>query len=382
MSNMLINTFFELFSQFPKVRSIAPGRVNIIGEHTDYNEGFVLPAALQFHAEVLVSPTQDQQILVHSMQYPKEADTFKLGHTIDVGPYAWSNYIRGIVLELQNRGYKIGGFELLMTSNVPQGSGLSSSAALEVAVIGALNSLFDLGLSRQQIAQIGQATENNFIDCQCGIMDQLISASAVDGHAVKIDCLDLSTEAVAIPENQAFMIINSNYPRKLADSEYNERREACNHAAKIMGISSLRHADLTQLVAVKDELDSVTYRRAKHVITENQRVLDTLEALGNGDITAFYNIMRAGQLSLEKDFEITVSATETLVNICLDAVSGKAGVRQTGGGFGGAIVCVCHNEDVTKIREAVETNYAAQTGLTADIYVCKASQGLHTERFD
>ena len=267
-----------------------------------------------------------------------------------------------------------------MTSDVPQGSGLSSSAALEVAVTGALNDLFELNLAHEEIALIGQAAENNFIDCQCGIMDQLISARAVEGHAVMIDCLDLQTHTVAIPKEQAIVIINSNYPRKLADSEYNERRIACNKAADAMAVTSLRHADLAKLQDIKDVLDDVTYRRAKHVITENQRVIDTIDAFAQNNIQRFYDIMHAGQKSLENDFEITVEATEVIVKLCLDATNGQAGVRQTGGGFGGAVVCICHHTDVSKVRDAINDNYTKNTGLAADIYVCQASQGLVTEK--
>lgn len=382
-TTILEDTFKGFFGHLPSVHSVAPGRVNIIGEHTDYNEGFVLPVALQFNSQVLLRRRDDTIINLRSLEYPEQPDTFELPSSTDdthsvitPGKYAWANYIRGIVCEILKTEQSITGFDLLVTSSVPQGSGLSSSAALEVSIVGALNNAFGLELSLQDIALIGQATENNFIDCQCGIMDQLISATGQKNHAIMIDCADLTTQSVSVPDDLAIVIINSNYPRKLADSEYNERREACNLAASVLGVSSLRHASMRALESVVDQLDDVVYRRAKHVISENQRVSDSVKALNSGDIDNFYKLMSEGQISLQDDFEITVPATEKIVQICLEAVVGKAGVRQTGGGFGGAIVCVCAKDDVAKIKAAVDAQYFAATGLTASVYVCEASAGL------
>lgn len=381
MTNMVDPEFIERFKQLygakPTVLASAPGRVNIIGEHTDYNDGFVLPAALQFNTQILCKKRDDNIINAKSMQYAGELETFDINAQLVPGELAWGNYLRGVVNEFKAAGLDIAGCDILITSNVPQGSGLSSSAALEVAFGGLLNHCFDAGLSEQQIALIGQAAENNFIDCQCGIMDQLISAKAKDHHAILIDCKNLLTRAVHIPENLALMVINSNYPRKLADSEYNQRRKACELAAKTMQVGKLREADMGMLDAVKDQLDDVTYRRAKHIITENQRVLDAADALESGRLQDLYNIMQAAHLSLKNDFEITVAATDGLVEICNNALNGKGVARQTGGGFGGAVVCLCDFDDVDLVIKAVNTQYPSQYSLDADIYVCQASEGLH-----
>lgn len=368
--------FVNLFALEPNMLASSPGRVNIIGEHTDYNDGFVLPAALQFDTKILCRPRKDSIINAYSMQYPGENENFDTSEPLIPGDLAWGNYLRGVVSEYQKANYQIGGVDILITSNVPQGSGLSSSAALEVAFGGLLNYCFKLGLNEQQIALIGQAAENNFIDCQCGIMDQLISAKAKDHHAILIDCKDLSTRAVHIPENLALMVINSNYPRKLADSEYNQRRLACELAAKTMKVNKLREATMDMLNAVKSEIDEVTYRRAKHIITENQRVLDAGDALENADFKALFTIMNEAHLSLKNDFEITVAATDGLVEICNSALKGKGVARQTGGGFGGAIVCLCDFSDVELVKQAVNTQYYKRFALEADIYVCEASEGL------
>jgi len=369
---------FELsFGARATVLSSSPGRVNIIGEHTDYNDGFVLPAALQFNTQILCKKRDDNIINAMSMQYEGELESFNINDELVPGELAWGNYLRGVVNEFKANNLSIGGCDLLITSSVPQGSGLSSSAALEVAFGGLLNHCFKAKLSEQQIALIGQAAENNFIDCQCGIMDQLISAKAQNHHAILIDCKDLSTRAVHIPENLALMVINSNYPRKLADSEYNQRRKACELAAKTMQVGKLREANMSMLNAVKDKLDDVTFRRAKHIITENQRVLDASSALESGRLTDLYSIMKAAHLSLKNDFEITVPATDGLVDICNNALNGNGVARQTGGGFGGAIVCLCDFRDVDKVIEAVEAEYAKRFSLDANIYVCQASEGLN-----
>lgn len=377
LSAEFLQKFEQLFGAKPTTLASSPGRVNIIGEHTDYNDGFVLPAALQFNTQILCKKRDDNIINAKSMQYEGELESFDLNKDLLPGDLAWGNYLRGVVNEFKAGNLPVGGCDILITSNVPQGSGLSSSAALEVAFGGLLNHCFGAGLSEQQIALIGQAAENNFIDCQCGIMDQLISAKAKDHHAILIDCKDLSTRAVHIPENLALMVINSNYPRKLADSEYNQRRKACELAAKTMQVGKLREADMHMLNGVKDQLDDVTYRRAKHIITENQRVLDAADALQNGRLQDLYSIMQAAHLSLKNDFEITVPATDGLVDICNVALNGRGVARQTGGGFGGAIVCLCDFDDVDAVVKAVNVRYPEKYSLDADIYVCQASEGLH-----
>lgn len=354
----------------------APGRVNIIGEHTDYNDGFVLPCALHYKTEIVASKRADSMVHAYSLQYPDQIEIFDLSQPIEHSQWAWGDYLRGVVNELIGLGHSLGGMNLVISSNVPQGSGLSSSAALEVAIGGLFNEAFDLGLSKPQIARVGQLAENNFIDCQCGIMDQLISAEAKFHSALLIDCEDLSTRPVALPDSLALLVINSNYPRKLADSEYNERRSACEQAAKAMNVKSLRHASLDMLKAVEPTISNVVYRRAKHVITENQRVLDATHALENNKLTTLYSIMHDAHLSLKHDFEITVPPTDGLVDIVMSALDNKGACRQTGGGFGGAVICLCDQNDVEKVMDAVKREYPAKFNLEADILVCEPHQGL------
>ncbi|WP_100657630.1 galactokinase [Alteromonas flava] len=372
----LLDAFVKAYDCSPDYQATAPGRVNLIGEHTDYNEGFVLPCALQYKTIVLARPRQDSKVNVISLQYPQQREQFDLSGQITPGDYPWGDYVRGVALELIAAGHTLAGVDLAITSDVPQGAGLSSSAALEVAIGGMFNELNGLGLSNAQIARFGQLAENNFIDCQCGIMDQLISAKAQHHAALLIDCENLATQTVEIPDDLSLLVINSNYPRKLADSEYNQRRQACELAAAKMQLSSLRKADMHMLSLIQADIPDEVYRRAKHVITENQRVLDVVKALADSDFERLYSIMHEAHLSLKYDFEITVPATDGLVDICMQALNSKGACRQTGGGFGGAVICLCDKKDAEKVISAVEQQYFAQFGLRADILQCEPSQGL------
>jgi galactokinase len=370
------STFIDIYGESPTGLSTAPGRVNLIGEFTDYNDGFVLPCALQYSTQILFNKRRDSIVNVHSTQYPSEKDSFDIATDITPGDSQWGNYIRAVAFVFKSEGHNLSGFDLLINSDVPQSSGLSSSAALEVSVGGILNHACQLGLSAAHIAVLGQTAENDFINCQCGVMDQMISACGVQGHAMLLDCESLETVAVSIPEDLAIVIVNSNYPRKLVDSEYNQRRIDCEQAALKMGVSTLRGADLIKLNANKDILSVNEYKRAHHVISENQRVLSAVEALKNNDMDILRELMNASHQSLKHDFEVTVPATDGLVEICAAALQNRGAVRMTGGGFGGAIVCLCRKDDIKSITHAVESEYEQRFNLRANIYVCSAGEGL------
>lgn len=381
MSQAFINTFQQLYAAQPDGLSSAPGRVNLIGEFTDYNLGYVFPAALNFRTQVLFRARTDQQIVVHSQNYPGESDRFSLQAPMTPGPSQWGNYIRAMVYVLQQAGFTLTGADLLIDSDVPQGAGLSSSAALEVAIGGAFNQLSGLALTPAQIALFGQQAENQFMNCQCGIMDQMISAQATAGHALLLDCATLATRAVAIPPELALVIVNSNYPRKLVDSEYNGRRQDCEQAAAIMGVSTLRDASMDLLQQHQNAMTAQQYKRAHHVISENARVLATVDALQQSDMTQLRLLMQASHQSLRDDFEVTVPATDGLVEICQTALGSKGAVRMTGGGFGGAIICLCAQQDVVLVEQAVAEHYQPRFGLKADVYVCQAGAGLTVQTF-
>ncbi|MBH0035909.1 galactokinase [Pseudoalteromonas sp. NZS71_1] len=373
--------FLSLYGAPAQGIAAAPGRVNLIGEFTDYNDGFVLPCSLEFRTQVMFKERDDNIITVHSLNYPGEKDSFSVDEEITEGQSQWGNYIRAVSYVLKRAGYTLRGADLLIDSNLPQGSGLSSSAALEVAVGGMFNHVAQLGLPPEQIALFGQEAENDFMHCQCGIMDQLISAKGENGHALLIDCENLATKSVKVPDDLNIVIVNSNYPRKLVDSEYNQRRIDCEQAAVKMGVETLRQATMTALQAVKATLSENEYKRAHHVISENDRVIAATTALQNNDMDALRTLMAASHQSLKHDFEVTVPATDGLVEICKEAMGDRGAVRMTGGGFGGAIVCLCRDAEVPLIKAAVEKHYFERFSLNADIYVCSAGSGLQITSF-
>ncbi|MBH0090436.1 galactokinase [Pseudoalteromonas sp. NSLLW218] len=373
--------FLSLYGAPAQGIAAAPGRVNLIGEFTDYNDGFVLPCSLEFRTQVIFKERDDNIITVHSLNYPGEKDSFGVDEEITEGQSQWGNYIRAVTYVLKRAGYTLRGADLLIDSNLPQGSGLSSSAALEVAVGGMFNHIAQLGLPPEQIALFGQEAENDFMHCQCGIMDQLISAKGENGHALLIDCENLATKSVKVPDDLNIVIVNSNYPRKLVDSEYNQRRIDCEQAAVKMGVETLRQATMTALQAVKATLSENEYKRAHHVISENDRVIAATTALQNNDMDALRTLMAASHQSLKHDFEVTVPATDGLVEICKEAMGDRGAVRMTGGGFGGAIVCLCRDAEVPLIKAAVEKHYFERFNLNADIYVCSAGSGLQITSF-
>ncbi len=372
----VLTAFSQVFSYQATHAIQAPGRVNIIGEHTDYNDGFVLPCAINYQTMVAASKRKDNIVRVVSVDYGNEVDEFDITKPIEFQENKmWANYIRGVVKCLLERGYQFGGADISVSGNVPQGAGLSSSAALEVVIGQTFKELYDLDISQAEIALNGQQAENEFVGCNCGIMDQLISAEGKENHALLIDCRSLETTPVSMPENMAIVIINSNKKRGLVDSEYNTRREQCEEAARILGVKALRDVTIEQFNTRCSELTDVVARRARHVITENDRTENAAKALMDGDLTRMGELMEESHSSMRDDFEITVKEVDTLVDIVKDVIGDKGGVRMTGGGFGGCIVALVPPVLVDDIKVAVEANYEAATGLKESIYVCQAKDG-------
>ncbi|MEM8182732.1 galactokinase [Morganella morganii subsp. sibonii] len=370
------NAFEQCFGASPDMLIQAPGRVNLIGEHTDYNDGFVLPCAINFGTVAAASRRDDQKVCVVAADYDNDRDEFDLSQPIEYRDNKlWANYIRGVIKYLAERDFVFGGMNIAVSGNVPQGAGLSSSASLEVVIGQTVKALYDLPVSRETIALNGQQAENQFVGCNCGIMDQLISACGEAGHALLIDCRSLETRAVAMPENSVVMIVNSNKKRGLVDSEYNTRRRQCEAAAAFFGVPALRDVTAEQFAAHAHELDAVTAKRARHVISENIRTLAAAEALKDGDLPRLSQLMAESHHSMRDDFEITVPEIDALVAIIGDVIGLEGGVRMTGGGFGGCVVALVKPEHVAQVTEAINAHYTPITGLTADIYVCRASDG-------
>lgn len=354
----------------------APGRVNLIGEHTDYNDGFVLPCAINYQTVVAATKRDDNIVRVISVDYGNALDEFDLTQEIAFQhDKMWANYIRGVVKCLLARGFQFTGADIAVSGNVPQGAGLSSSAALEVVIGQTFKVLFNLEISQAEIALNGQQAENEFVGCNCGIMDQMISAEGSQQHAMLLDCRSLETTSVSMPEELAVVIINSNKKRGLVDSEYNTRREQCEAVAAIFGVKALRDVTLEQFNQKSHELDPLLRKRARHVITENYRTLDAAQALSQHDMQRMGRLMAESHASMRDDFEITVAEIDTLVAMVKEVIGERGGVRMTGGGFGGCVVALVPHDLVASVQAVVDANYEAQTGLKAAIYVCQAMDG-------
>lgn len=374
------NIFKQFFSDHATTTIQAPGRVNIIGEHTDYNDGFVLPCAINYQTVITGAPRQDNIINVIAADYDQQQDSFCLEDEIVQHPtYMWANYVRGVIKYLkiltEDKKISFGGANLVISGNVPQGAGLSSSASLEVAVGKIFQVLYQLPLTAQELAQNGQLAENAFVGCQCGIMDQMISALGRANHALLLDCRNLETRLVPIPDDTAIVIINSNVKRGLVGSEYNSRRLQCEAAAQALAIPALRDATLEQLNNHKQQLDAVIYKRAHHIITENMRTLKAADALTQSDLKTMGMLMAESHASMRDDFEITAPPVDILVEIVKNVIGDRGGVRMTGGGFGGCIVALMPQELVELVRQQVAKEYFVKTGLHESFYICHAAMG-------
>ncbi|WP_153448791.1 galactokinase [Vibrio algicola] len=372
-----VNGAFELIFNYAATHIIqAPGRVNLIGEHTDYNDGFVLPCAIDYQTLVAASKRDDNIVRVVAVDFDNQVNEFDISKPLEFDhDVMWVNYIRGVIDCLQKRGYEFTGADIAVSGNVPQGAGLSSSAALEVVIGQTFKTLYELNISQQDIALNGQQAENQFVGCNCGIMDQLISAEGKRNHSLLIDCRSLETKAVSMPEDMAIVIINSNKKRGLVDSEYNTRRQQCEAAADFFNVKALRDVSIEQFMQREAELDQVVAKRARHVITENDRTEEAAIALRNHDMARLAVLMEQSHVSMRDDFDITCPEVDAIVDIVKDVLGTQGGVRMTGGGFGGCVVSLVPPSLVDAVKAAVEAQYQAKTGLKETIYVCKAMDG-------
>ena len=351
--------FTAHFGNSPTLVARAPGRVNLIGEHTDYNDGFVLPCAIGPATMVAASKRADSEIHVIAADFGNATDRFDRSK-MERSEQGWANYVRGMIDALQMAGFALTGANLAVAGNLPKGAGLSSSASLEVAVGQAMLALTGIGIDRTRLAQIAQAAECDFVGTKCGIMDQLISAQGKAGHALLIDCRSLILTDAPIPDDVAIMIVHSGVTRGLVEGHYNERRRQCEAAARAMAVPALRDADLAMLDVT--QLDAVTSARAHHVITENQRTLDAAAALANSDLATIGTLMAQSHISMRDDFEITVPAIDRLVDILQAAIGSEGGARMTGGGFGGACVALLPSHRAAKVQAIVEAEYRTPSG--------------------
>jgi len=377
----LAQHFEDLFGAQPRIFR-APGRVNLLGEHTDYNDGFVMPCAIGFSTRVAISPRQDRKLVVRSEEFSEQFE-IALDNFPDRGKGVWSDYVLGIAVMLQRSGHPMSGASLLVRGEVPIGAGLSSSAAIEVASALALMSLNRAQLPLPDVARMCQRAENQFIGARVGIMDQFVSCLGKAGHALLLDCRSLEYKLIPIPQGVRLVICNTMVKHDHASGAYNRRREECDEGVKILtqwypDTRALRDVSLEQLEQHASEIPPTVYKRCLHVVSENQRVLEGARYLGNGNLTQFGDLMRESHRSLRDLFEVSCPELDTMAEIA-ESLEGYCGGRMTGGGFGGCTVNLVKFAEAQKFGRDISQRYKAATGIIPAIYVCSAANGASAD---
>jgi len=356
----------------------APGRVNLIGEHTDYNDGFVLPVAIDRRVVVMARGREDTQVHVYALDFA-QGSHFALDDVVRDAEAPWSNYVRGVAWALQETGIALRGVDAVISGEVPIGAGLSSSAALEVAVATAFLHEAGARVAGPQLALICQRAENEFVGMHCGVMDQFVVALAQADHALFLDCRSLEYRHVPLPDEVRIVVCDSGVRRDLVTSAYNERRAQCEEAVQrlrehLPDITALRDVSVADFQRLQDKLPPPVRQRAAHVIHENQRVLDAVAALERGDLEGLGCLMDESHCSLRDLYEVSCPELDTLVEI-VRGVPGCLGARLTGAGFGGCTVNLVQEEAVEAVVAAVQEEYPRRTGYTPHVYVCAAASG-------
>lgn len=380
----LQETFIDLFGEEPRFFR-APGRINLIGEHTDYNQGFVLPAAIDKHTVVAASPRKDRKVVVHSLNFDQTVE-FDLNEVqtkrkkSSVGA-SWQGYVEGTARILEDEGFKLEGANLIILSDITLGAGLSSSAALELAFGFAMAQISGHSIDKLKLAQIGQHAEHEFVGTRCGIMDQYVSAFGKADHALLLDCRSMTSKSVPI-DTSAFSIVvcESKIGHELAVSEYNKRRAECERAVQILhkfdpDFNSLRDVQLEMFEKLAPHLPEAIRRRVKHVVTENARTKDAALALKKGDITKVGELMYLSHKSLKDDYQVSCKELDLLVDIAR-SIDGTFGARMTGGGFGGCTVNLVEKDLVEYFKQTLGRRYREETGIIPSLHVVNASNGI------
>jgi galactokinase len=368
----LVAAFEACFDARPAVVVRAPGRVNLIGEHTDYNDGFVLPAAIDRAAWIALRRRPDRRVVVHSLDFAESAE-FDLDEPERGGP-GWSEYLKATAWALREARHPLCGWDGVLAGDVPIGAGLSSSAAVELAAARAFAAVSGWPWDAKSMALLAQRAENEWVGVKCGIMDQLVSAAAEQGTALLIDCRSLDTQAVPVPSAVSLAVLDTATRRGLVDSAYNERRSQCEAAARLVGVKALRDATLEKLEAKAAQLGETAARRARHVISENARTRQAAAALRRGDLDAVGGLMNESHASLRDDFEVSSPALDAMV-AAAQADAACFGARMTGAGFGGCAVALVRSAEAEPFLERVAAAYCAATGHTPATYLCRPSAG-------
>ncbi len=378
----VLRAFEREYGAPPEALVRAPGRVNLIGEHTDYNDGFVLPMALDRAAWIALTPRADGVVRLFAQDLDQRG-VFDVANATrrdargdaQAERVGWLEYPRAVAWALQaDGGHALRGFDGVLAADVPRGAGLSSSAAVELVMAAAFQVASGFVWDPLDVAKRMQRAENLWVGVASGIMDQLIGAAGVAGHALLIDCCDLSTRPVPLPAACAVVVLDTNTRRGLVASAYNERREQCEAAAQALGVRALRDADLPALEALEGSLDTLVYSRARHVISENQRVLDAVEALAAGDAATFGRLMDASHISLRDDFDVSSEPLDAIV-AAAQAAPGCLGARMTGAGFGGCAVALVERAALDPFVAATSEAYARTSGRAGELLVATPAAG-------
>jgi galactokinase len=356
----------------------APGRVNVIGEHTDYNDGFVMPAAIDFSTWVAIAPRNDRKLSIHTENFSETAD-LDLDHPPERGRGHWSDYPFGVAVELERAGQQLHGANILVRGEVPIGSGLSSSAAIEVATGFALLDVCGARIDRLELAKLCRRAENEFVGMRCGLMDQFISCFGKTDHVLMLDCRLLDYKLLALPAYVKLVVCNTMVKHELVSSQYNARRTECEEGVRLLrrqlpGISSLRDVTTDDLKTFGGEVPEMIRKRCRHVVTENARVVSAASALEHEDLGTFGQLMRESHRSLRDDYEVSCKELDLMVELA-ERVDGVYGARMTGGGFGGCTINLVESDSVDSFKETVAKGYVDALGSEPEIYICLAAQG-------
>jgi galactokinase len=374
----MTRTFEELRSGGARIYR-APGRVNLIGEHTDYNDGFVMPVAIDLCTWVAIEPRDDRKLFIYSENFSDGVE-FDLDQPNPRVRGHWSDYVCGVAVTLERSGYRLSGGDLAIRSDVPIGAGLSSSAAIEVAAALAMLENARIEIARVDLAKLCQQAENEFVGMRCGIMDQFTSSCGQAGAALMLDCRSLEYRLLPLPEDVRLVICNTMVKHELGSSEYNTRRAECEagvkHFAKLVpDIQALRDMTVNDLERCGHDLSGVIYKRCRHVITENARVMEATGALERGDLDAFGDLMAQSHRSLRDDYEVSCAELDTMVDLAVQ-IEGVFGARMTGGGFGGCTINLVKVDSVAEFKRSVACGYELATGLAPEIFVCSTADGV------
>ncbi|HVL38757.1 MAG TPA: galactokinase [Fimbriimonadaceae bacterium] len=374
MSQAALEAIFkQQFGGEPEVRTIAPGRINLIGEHTDYNEGYVFPAAIDKQLRVVARTTQGPSRLYS--EELGEGEPFRVEELWQGSVEGWAAYVAGVAWALRQHGFEdLPNIEAALDSDIPIGSGVSSSAALELAFAVLWNEIARLALDSRELAKIGQYCENRFVGVNSGIMDQMASAMGRAGHALFLDTKTLEIHYARLPAGVTIVLCDTSKPRALTDSAYNERRSQCEEAARKLEVTSLRHASPETVESARSMLGDLVYRRAKHVVTENERCVRFRDALERGDLSVLGPLMRQSHESLRLDYEVSSPELDAMAEAA-SAAPGCLGARMTGAGFGGACVALVEQARLQDFMSATTREYSSRTRLEPSLLACEAVDG-------